>query len=359
MSKSKKRRALESKQSKPTKSGHRNSKQQRAPSLANSKHANPTSFSSKQKPKPHLVGPGSVVTSLQQQQQQQHTKPTIPFSPYDRILLVGEGDFSFSRSLVAEHGCADITATCFDSREELLEKYPQSASHIRYIEGEGQKVLYGVDATKLAQKELKAGEGYERVLFNFPHTGGKSTDVNRQVRYNQALLVGFLNACKPLLATGRQADYHTGVEGLGGEGGGGGAAPTVIVTLFEGEPYTLWNVRDLARHCGYVVRTSFRFQAGAYPGYRHARTIGNIVSKKARAEIGQGDVGKEKEEDGEEDGGKNAEDGLEELPERGGWKGEERPARSYVFELRREDAQAKGGAQKKRKRKEEDSDQED
>ena len=70
---------------------------------------------------------------------------------------------------------------------------------------------------------------------------------------------------------------------------------TVIVTLFEGEPYTLWNIRDLARHSGLEVQRSFRFQAEVYPGYSHARTLGNI------------------------EGG-------------GGWKGEERPSRSYVFQ---------------------------
>jgi len=72
---------------------------------------------------------------------------------------------------------------------------------------------------------------------------------------------------------------------------------TIIITLFEGEPYTLWNIRDLARHSGLEVQRSFRFQAEAYPGYSHARTLGNI------------------------DGG-------------GGWKGENRAARSYVFQLK-------------------------
>lgn len=73
----------------------------------------------------------------------------------------------------------------------------------------------------------------------------------------------------------------------------------MIVTLFEGEPYTLWNIRDLARHSGLQVERSFKFQARAYPGYHHARTLGVVK-------------------------GKNGETGA-------GWKGENRPARSYIF----------------------------
>jgi 25S rRNA (uracil2634-N3)-methyltransferase len=72
---------------------------------------------------------------------------------------------------------------------------------------------------------------------------------------------------------------------------------TIIVTLFEGEPYTLWNIRDLARHSGLEVQRSFRFDASVYPGYAHSRTLGNLS------------------------GG-------------GGWKGEDRLARSYVFQVK-------------------------
>ncbi len=110
------------------------------------------------------------------------------------------------------------------------------------------------------------------------------------------LLVGFFKSAMPLLAPG-------------------GA---VVVTVFEGEPYQLWNVRDLARHVGLKVGRSFGFQAGAYPGYKHARTLGNI------------------------EGG-------------GGWKGEDRPARTYIFEIKDE-----GDARpQKSKRKREESEDED
>ena len=35
--------------------------------------------------------------------QAQHTEPTIPFTKEERILLVGDGDLSFARSLIEEH----------------------------------------------------------------------------------------------------------------------------------------------------------------------------------------------------------------------------------------------------------------
>ena len=91
--------------------------------------------------------------------------------------------------------------------------------------------------------------------------------------------------------------------------------------MFEGEPYTLWNVRDLARHVGLRVGRSFRFNADAYPGYKHARTLGNI----------EGD---------------------------GGWKGEDRPARTYVFEKLDDGTRVNELGGKKNRRKEE-SDEDD
>ena len=194
------------------------------------------------------------------------------------------------------------------------------------------------------------GEGgpWDIICFNFPHVGGLSTDVNRQVRFNQELLVAFFKACVPLLS--RPVDGHGVVDdefededdwgessddsdedGDGREKSKPRAEPgQILVTLFEGEPYTLWNIKDLARHAGLKVVTSFRFPWASYQGYSHARTLGHIEGKH---------------------GG------------RGGWKGEDRDARMYVFELKDDHATAQfkadASAKKKRPRNESDSDDSD
>ncbi|KAI4870931.1 hypothetical protein F4820DRAFT_402424 [Hypoxylon rubiginosum] len=244
---------------------------------------------------------GAPAKPQKKVQAQQHDEPTIPFAPEDRILLVGDGDLSFAASLVEHHYCADVTATVLEANlDALVEKYPQAPENIAKIEAEGSRVLYNVDATKMAPFVEKKGEdsvgAMDKVIFNFPHVGGKSTDVNRQVRYNQELLVSFFERAAPSLAPGG----------------------SIVVTLFEGEPYTLWNIRDLARHSGLRVERSFRFQASAYPGYHHARTLGVVKNK-------NGEAG-------------------------GGWKGEDRAARSYVFVRKDDEARPAPRSSKKRSR---------
>ncbi|KOS43466.1 hypothetical protein ACN38_g5597 [Penicillium nordicum] len=351
---------------------------------------------------------------------QANQRPIVPFLRKDRILLIGEGDFSFARSLAKQYKCRNLCATCYDSKEALYNKYPQAPQNISDMlsgsskpkvesnEREEQpeesksedqdstnpspspnqqtpKAIFSVDARKLGTpagggKEIRtgftrrerkrpawyqqnepAGPPYQPggpwdvICFNFPHVGGLSTDVNRQVRANQELLVAFFKACVPLVskppplmdadddewvyADGEESDEEEdedededdeGGEGeeLGNDddttGKGFRVGPgQILVTLFEGEPYTLWNIRDLARHAGLVVVTSFRFPWTSYEGYSHARTAGHIEGK-----------------DGE----------------RGGWKGEDREARMYVFEVKQKEPTKKGG--KKRSRDDDSSDSE-
>jgi 25S rRNA (uracil2634-N3)-methyltransferase len=282
-----------------------------------------------------------------------------------------------------------ITATCYDNEETLHQKYPQAEQILLQLlsadpaaakpafsveedsEWQGlspsvsdarsptpssppialqtlqsQKVAsnpnriahYSINATKLStthSKLLRAHSPFTKIVFNFPHVGGLSTDVNRQVRANQELLVGFFKSAIPLLVSverpvpterdnngyGDHDDSEMNdSQGNHGEPGFKNTDTTVVrkgqilVTLFEGEPYTLWNIRDLARHCGLKVVESFRFPWEAYPGYAHARTIGEITRGKNRTAEGK---------------------------RRGAWRGEERDARCFVLEVKEEQGSSK------------------
>jgi Domain of unknown function (DUF2431) len=184
-----------------------------------------------------------------------------------------------------------------------------------------------ISATSLSKyKPISRKAPFNKIVFNFPHVGGLSTDVNRQVRANQELLVAFFKSCQPLLASksnpvrGRLSegsDVEIQDDDLGSDQFQEDSKDTrstgqIIISLFEGEPYSLWNIRDLARHCGYKVMTSWRFPWKAYPGYRHARTVGEVRRKT--------------------NGVEEAERNRQARKKGGAWKGEEREARGFVFE---------------------------
>ncbi|KAK6605344.1 25S rRNA (uridine-N(3))-methyltransferase [Botrytis cinerea] len=120
------------------------------------------------KPKPSGISKPSSKTQkpssgmpTKKHKQTHHNIPIIPFSPRDSILLIGDGDLSFARSLIAHHEVKKLTATVFESSLQILqEKYPQVGENIKEIEEGGGIVKYGVDATKMrAWTTAKGGRG--------------------------------------------------------------------------------------------------------------------------------------------------------------------------------------------------------
>jgi len=103
---------------------------------------------------------------------------TIPFGVLDTILLVGEGNFSFTRAIFSSGHEAlthlppsNVTATAYDTEEECYEKYPDAKEIVERLRERGVTVLFGIDARKLGSyKELKKKQ-WKKIVWNFPHTG--------------------------------------------------------------------------------------------------------------------------------------------------------------------------------------------
>ncbi len=105
-------------------------------------------------------------------------RSTIPFRSTDRILLIGEGNFSFSVALLQhpplplEHlPPSNITATTYDTEDECYIKYSEARQYVRVLRENGAHVLFAVDATKLEKTSALKGRTFDRIVWNFPHAG--------------------------------------------------------------------------------------------------------------------------------------------------------------------------------------------
>lgn len=115
-----------------------------------------------------------------------------------RVLLVGEGDFSFTLALLRATGdvAMSTTATSYDAREDVVRRYRGEANLTTLSRdyGDRVRVLHGVDATDLTTA-IGFSEKFDRVVFNFPHIAGKA-----KMDRNRALLGGYLKSARDVLS---------------------------------------------------------------------------------------------------------------------------------------------------------------
>lgn len=256
-------------------------------------------------------------------------RPLIPFNPNDRIMLIGEGDFSYSMSIISEDLIKpeNLIATSFDSYDEVCEKYPESKGNIEHLKSLGVRVFHGIDGTSL-NKSLGIQGGNKRqgngsgntieilgslqlnnIIFNFPHVGKGIKDVSRNIKANQQLISDFFKSSRVLFdilhfqrdkTIGRSTLSSMSVEEaewnyIHNKESTGKKQPledkeVITITLFEGEPYDSWMIKRLARDSiGYQVQRSSQFNWETFKGYTHKRTIGegdtNKVYNERKARI--------------------------------------------------------------------------
>ncbi|KAJ9672549.1 hypothetical protein PVL29_025957 [Vitis rotundifolia] len=170
------------------------------------------------------------------------------YSSEYKILLVGEGDFSFSASLaVAFASATNITATSLDSREFLSTNYRHALSNIDTLRSLGAKVMHGVDATKMAHVFPFKCMRFDRVVYNFPLAGFFPNESREdEIRRNRMLVQLFLENAKKMI--------H-----IDGE---------IHITHKSNGFFYEWNLEFLASRVGLRLIEEEPFNFMDYPGYR-------------------------------------------------------------------------------------------
>ncbi|KAJ3046470.1 hypothetical protein HK097_000833 [Rhizophlyctis rosea] len=222
------------------------------------------------------------------------TRTLSRFSASHRILLIGEGDFTFALALSTALGSGKlITATSFDTLSDASKKYPSVSHTLSSLKSSGATILHSIDARSLSQNPKllslpspRQPATFDRIIFNFPHIGGSQTT---DILENQSLLSQFFSSSLPLLTP--SAEIH--------------------VALRDTPFYAKWEIQALAREEGLKLKEKVPFEAELFgslgytvqrtkPAVRAAPTLENASvyvfgvgeGKKARKAVSADGVGK-------------------------------------------------------------------
>ncbi|CAD6620902.1 XXYS1_4_G0055010.mRNA.1.CDS.1 [Saccharomyces cerevisiae] len=228
----------------------------------------------------------------------------IPFEKDETLMLCGEGDFSFARSIVEQNYIEsdNLIITSYDnSVNELKLKYPHTfEENYQYLKDINIPIFFQIDVTKLV-KSFKISKNnswfkiinrlsdhrwgnkpLQNIVFNFPHNGKGIKDQERNIREHQNLIFNFFQNSLQLfnlINTKIQNDSLRYTQGydlnedtpqakkLTAEGYG-----NIILSLFDGEPYDSWQIKLLAKKNGLTLSRSSKFQWEKFPEYHHRRT---------------------------------------------------------------------------------------
>ncbi|KAJ3238965.1 hypothetical protein HDU81_006780 [Chytriomyces hyalinus] len=145
-----------------------------------------------------------------------HLRTLKHFKRSHGVLLVGEGDFSFTAALckaleitpqMAQSGSGGrIHATSYDTVSDISSKYGQDATErLRHLKAFPNVLIqHKVDAVTMSASIIpapanggpKALKPIHRIVFNFPHVGG---GMDKDVKINRVMLDGFFREAHALL----------------------------------------------------------------------------------------------------------------------------------------------------------------
>lgn len=248
-------------------------------------------------------------------------KSTIPIRSFinpdssrnaNTILVIGDGDLSYTVSLIKDHLIIEdsIVTSVPEKNEDTLIKDFRCQNNISTLKNV--KILYGIDVNKkLNLSEMIGGDSrISRIIFNHPHTGEGIKNRSLNIKSQQKLILNFLLQSSQWLD-----DLYKKGNACGGGGGGLGGVddglggenvneylkrsscmamnhssnesgieistsliePEIHLTVWEGDPYDLWDIKKMAqKNCPLLsLKETFPFIHKRYPSYKHQKTNGH------------------------------------------------------------------------------------
>ncbi|CAK7323948.1 unnamed protein product [Dovyalis caffra] len=219
---------------------------------------------------------GSLESQMEMLSIDEEEKWIKHYSSSHKILLVGEGDFSFAACLGKTFGsAANMVATSLYSKETMMLKYSKAATNLSELEELGCTIMHGVDAHTMNKHPLLNRKSFDRIVYNFPATALKMSESNTHqieldegcqfcldltvskayislLRKHQRLVKGFLGSAHDMLE-------------VNGE---------IHVTHKTTEPYSKWEIEKLAEDAGLCLVEKVRFKKADYPGFINKRGSG-------------------------------------------------------------------------------------
>ncbi|KAG7957985.1 hypothetical protein I3843_11G202800 [Carya illinoinensis] len=175
-----------------------------------------------------------------------------------KILLVGEGDFSFAACLAKRFDtAANMIATSFDSEEFLMQNYSNARTNLEELKERGCTTLHNVNAHSMILHPLLNLKVFDRIIYNFPHAGFMfSEHDDRQIELHQELVKGFLRNAFDMLT--EDGEIH--------------------ITHKTTHPFSNWKLEKLAKEIGLCLLEEVEFSKWDYPGYVNKRGSGSRIN---------------------------------------------------------------------------------
>ena len=177
-------------------------------------------------------------------------------NPAWRILTIGDGDLSFSHSLLENYRPQSLTATIFDDHSSLNTKY--GASHFQQLQARGCEVLTSFDVTNNQTWGQLSKHQFDAVFFQFPLLPAfnsieafKQQCLNTSVNtLHRRLLRHYILNC-----------FDCFLDNNG--------AQLAFITSKDVKPYRQWNIeQSLTLNTDIHYLGSMNFESDKFPGYK-------------------------------------------------------------------------------------------